>query len=292
MKKLSVLLFAFLLFIPSCAQKDTPLDGAIRYLVKNTQSLAPASIGGDWTALVLAMNDPENELLADYRENTRSYIKEKDGVLHGSRYTEYSRLVYVLSLTESAVGLDPLDVDGYDIVSPLYDFEAVTKQGINGAAWALMALDALGATDSDEICGEYVSFILAAQNADGSFGQIAHSMADITAMCLRALAARRTDPAIMEACERGVVYLADAQGDSGGFPSPYGESSETIAQVILALDALGYSLTDPRFDAEVTLYDALLAYRNRDGGFCHNIGDDSDRLSTEQAALALAVFLD
>ncbi len=290
MKKILALLLIFIIFIPSCASDESPLEGAVRYLKKNTQVLAPASIGGDWTALVLAKSAPGDGLLTQYRENASAYVAEKGGVLHSSRYTEYSRLVYVLELTRDTIGLDPRNVGGYDIISPLYDFDAVTKQGINGAAWALMALDARSDPDSAAVREDYISHILLAQNADGSFGSLKHSEVDVTAMCLRALAAHTDNHDVAAACDRGVGYLAAAQGESGGFPSPYGEASEPIAQVILALDALGLSCTDPRFDAETTLLDALLAYRNRDGGFSHSIGDDSDRLATEQAAMALTAL--
>lgn len=287
MKKLLSILLILLVFIPSCTAEESPLDGALRYLMKNTDSLAPASIGGDFTAIILSKNAPDNKLLADYRENAAVYVTEKGGVLHNSRYTEYSRIVYALSVTYDTVGLDPCNVAGYDIVTPLHDFDAVTKQGVNGTAWALMALDAEPHSDSSEIRAQYVSHILSAQNEDGSFGSLKHSEVDMTAMCLQALAAHTDAPEVAEACRRGVDYLASAQGESGGFPSPYGESSEPISQVLMALDALGLSYTDPRFTAEITLYDALLAYRNRDGGFSHNKDGGSDRLATEQAAMAL-----
>ena len=39
-------------------------------------------------------------------------------------------------LALGAIGRDPRDVGGYDLVKPLGDFDAVIKQGMNGAAWA------------------------------------------------------------------------------------------------------------------------------------------------------------
>ena len=41
-------------------------------------------------------------------------------------------------------GIDPKDIAGYSLVDPLADFSKITKQGINGPIWALMALDSCG----------------------------------------------------------------------------------------------------------------------------------------------------
>lgn len=45
----------------------------------------------------------------------------------------------MLALT--AIGKDPASVAGFNLLKPLADFEQVTKQGINGTIFALLALD-------------------------------------------------------------------------------------------------------------------------------------------------------
>ncbi len=57
------------------------------------------------------------------------------------KYTEYSRVIIALT----SIGKDPKNVGGYNLLLPLGDFEKTTWQGINGAIWALIALD----------CGQY-----------------------------------------------------------------------------------------------------------------------------------------
>ena len=284
-----VIIFACIAVCGCSNRKNTdPLDSAVNYLVKNTDMLTVGSVGGDWTAMILAGIGSHDELVNVYRENARLYISEKGGVLHNTRYTEYSRVVLALD----AVGENPHDIGGYNIVTPLLDFEAVTRQGVNGAAWALMALDAVDDNSGDigAVRERYISYILSAQNDDGSIGGIVGSEVDMTAMCLRALAPYTERSDIASACDRGVDFIIERQGTSGGFPSPYGESSETVSQVLLAFDAIGVVLDDPRLNADVSLIDVLLYYQNRDGGFTHNVGGESNLIATEQAVLALLEY--
>ena len=258
------------------------LDSAIEYIKDNAASLVPGNTSDDWAVMILARAGTDESTLESYTQALRKYIADKEGVLHARRYTEYSRLVSVIYY----LGENPLDIGGYDVFSPLLDYEIVTKQGVNGAAWALMALDLYNNTD-DEAREYYISSMLDAQNEDGSIGALVGSEVDMTAMCLRALAPYCDRSEVAKACERGVTFLASRQSESGGFNTAYGESSESTAQVILALDALGLDINDERFDAEKSLYDALISYRNRDGGFSHIKGDKSDLMATVQAVLSL-----
>ncbi len=284
-----VIIFVSVIVLGFGAHRNiSPLDDAVDYLIKNTEVLTVGSVGGEWMAMIFALMGMHDELLDEYCENVRAYISERDGVLHTARYTEYSRTVLALTI----VGEDPRDVDGYDLVKPLLDFESVTKQGVNGAAWALIALDAADDNSEDTASARerYISYVLSAQNEDGSIGGLVGSEVDMTAMALRALAPYTERADIATACDKGIGFIAERQGESGGFPSPYGESSETVSQVLLALEALGIPLDDSRFNADISLVDVLLSYQNRDGGFAHNTGGESNRLATEQAVLALLEY--
>ena len=284
-----VIIFACITVCGCSNRKNTdPLDSAVNYLIKNIDMLTVGSAGGDWTAMILAEIESHNELVNVYRENARLYISEKGGVLHNTRCTEYSRVVLALD----AVGENPRDIGGYNIVTPLLNFEAATKQGVNGAAWALIALDAVDDNSGDiaAVREDYISYILSAQNDDGSIGGLVGSEVDMTAMCLRALAPYTERADIASVCDSGVKFIAERQGASGGFPSLYGESSETVSQVLLAFDALGVPLDDSRLNAGVSLIDVLLSYQNRDGGFSHNIDGESNLIATEQAVLALLEY--
>ena len=52
------------------------------------------------------------------------------------KYTEYARLTLALT----AIGRDPTNVGGYDLLETLCDYDKMISVGINGASWALLAL--------------------------------------------------------------------------------------------------------------------------------------------------------
>lgn len=278
---------AILLLNIQAVDERSVTERGIDYLTSGL-SAEDAGVGLEHTVIALSKADPENPLMDAYRDNITGYIKQKSGVLHTSRYTEYSRTVIALA----AIGEDPTDIGGYDLTRALFDYEKVRSQGVNGSAWALMAIDAAELADGGayRFRNAYIADILAAVNPDGSFGSLKGSEVDVTAMCLRALApyCDRTD--VREACVGALAYLASVQSESGQFPSSYGEASESVSQVICALAALGITEAEAGFDAPVTLTDALLTYQNPDGGFAHIIGGESGRLATEQAVYALIMW--
>ena len=53
------------------------------------------------------------------------------------KHTEYSRVILALT----SIGKDAQNICGYDLTAPLLDYDKTVWQGINGAIWALIALD-------------------------------------------------------------------------------------------------------------------------------------------------------
>ena len=72
-----------------------------------------------------------------YGERVAAYTAEQGGILHNRKYTEYSRVI----LAWTAIGRDASDVGGFNLLTPLADFEQTVFQGINGPIFALLALD-------------------------------------------------------------------------------------------------------------------------------------------------------
>ena len=78
------------------------------------------------------------------------------------------------------------------------------------------------------------------------------------------------------------------QEENGGFVAYDSESSESIAQVIVALTELGVSLTDSRFvKSGNTLVSRLLEFRTENGAFRHILDGEEDVMATEQGFYAL-----
>ena len=111
---------------------------------------------------------------------------------------------------------------------------------------------------------------------------------DITAMALQALAKYRDRQDVADAVERGLTVLSQQQEENGGFVAYDSESSESIAQVIVALTELGVSLTDSRFvKSGNTLVSRLLEFRTENGAFRHILDGEEDVMATEQGFYAL-----
>lgn len=292
-----VLLLALLLALTACGGQQTQLEKTAAYLQTQIPEPTVGSIGGDWLIFGLARSGckvPEDYYETYYR-NVEQYVAQKDGVLHEKKYTEYSRLVLALT----AIGKDPTDVAGYDLLRPLGDFQTVTKQGINGAIFALLALDSGNyevpiAPDAPVQATRqlYVEELLGRELEGGGWaltGDVPD--VDITAMTLQALAKYREQAAVAEAVSRGLEVLAAQQAADGSYSSWGADNSESVSQVLVALTELGIPLDDPRFVKNgETLESVLLRFAQEDGGFYHvpegGMGDDL--MATEQAFYVLA----
>lgn len=279
------------------APADDLLNGTAQWLVSQIPEPAHGSVGGEWMVFGLARSGAEvpGGYFDNYFENLAAYTAEQGGVLHARKYTEYSRVI----LAVTAIGKDPRDVGGYNLLVPLADYEQTVFQGINGAIFALLALDSgnyeipANTADSTQATRElYVDFILSAECTDGGWtlsGDVAD--VDITAMTLQALAKYQQRQDVAQAIDRGVEVLSRLQQSNGGYSAYDSESSESVAQVIVALSELGIDLSDDRFVKNgTTLKDRLLEFRLSDGSFEHIIGGGTDLMATEQAFYALAAL--
>lgn len=297
-----LLLLALLAGLSACGQTDSgdELDAILQqtadFLMETVPEPAPGSVGGEWLIFGLkrsGVSVPES-YYQGYYDRLCQRVTERQGVLDARKNTEYSRTILALS----ALGRDPGDVAGYDLLRPLSDYEQTLRQGINGPIFALLALDSGGYTlpegqDADNQASRerYLSAILEAQNEDGSWSLAPGAGdADITAMALQALAGYPDEARAAAAAQQGLDWLAgQAQGE--GLASYGQENPETLAQVIVALGSLGIDPSDERFRTDAgDLQAQLLQFQLPEGGFCHTLGGQADLMATEQAFYALAAL--
>ena len=92
--------------------------------------------------------------------------------------------------------------------------------------------------------------------------------------------------------EKLIQVILDAQLNDGGFGSWGTINSESCAQVIVALTALGIDPTaDSRFVKNGhTVLDALAGFYVTGGGFRHTAGGERNGMATEQGYYALAAY--
>ena len=254
------------------------------------------TVGGEWLVLGLARSGLEvsDEYYETYFQNASAYTAQQGGVLHAKKYTEYSRVI----LAVTAIGRDPADVGGFNMLQPLADFEQTVFQGINGPVFALLALDSGNYEIPENTVGStqatrdlYVDYIINAQLENGGWSLMGGGAEiDVTAMALQALAKYQDRKDVAEAVEKGLVILSERQNENGGYQYNATEqvSCESVAQVIVALAELGISLDDPRFVKNgKTLLDGILQFQCSDGGFSHLMDGETDLLATEQAFYAM-----
>lgn len=264
------------------------------YMLRTVQAPRVGSVGGEWAVIGLARSgyDVPQSYWDNYYAAVEDYVEDCKGVLHKKKYTEYSRVVVALT----AIGADPTNVAGYNLLTPLGDFEKTIWQGINGPIWALIALDSgsydmpVNAEAKTQATRQmYIDEILNRQLNDGGWnlsdkGGSGQSDPDITGMALQALAKYQSQSAVKTATDKALTCLSKMQGSKGGYASWETSNSESVVQVIVALCELGIDLNDSRFVKNGnTLLDNLFSYRNADGGFTHTAnGNGNDQMSSEQ----------
>ena len=268
------------------------------YLSASVPDPGVSSIGGEWAVIGLARNGSlPADYAASYYSNLVRTLRDTDGVLHRVKYTEYSRVVLALS----SLGFDPTDVVGYDVLSPLGDFDQVCWQGVNGPIWALIALDSRGYDAPTAPDGKrqttrdaLIDAILESEISGGGWA-LSGSVPDVdmTAMALTSLSpyrGARADAAA--AIERGLSILSSLQGEGGGYGDAGSATSESCAQVVVALASLGIDpASDERFAKESgSVLDALCSFAVPGGGFKHIADGEVNGMATEQGFYALVAY--
>ncbi len=250
------------------------------------------SVGGEWMTIGLARSG--RTVPAGYYDNVVKYVKEKADAnerLHRAKVTDNARVILALT----AIGKDVTDVGGHNLLKGMDSMEFVQTQGINGPIWTLIALDSHNYPTMGDVTREkLIGVILDAQLTDGGWalsGETADP--DMTAMAIQALAPYyKTNETVKAAVDKALEALSAMQRGDGGFASWGTVNSESCAQVIVALTALGIDPTaDSRFVKNgVTVLDALAGFYVTGGGFRHTAGGDLDGMATEQGYYALAAY--
>ncbi|MBR6653481.1 MAG: terpene cyclase/mutase family protein, partial [Oscillospiraceae bacterium] len=302
MKKVIALMLVLILSM-SFAQAASAYDNdTLKQAVQSAAAAVKAddpTLGSEWflvadsTWQICGLDDSYRKA---YYDNIVELLKANDGGLGVSRFTEYERVIIALT----ALGYDARDIEGYDIISRLADYDVVKKQGVNSIIFALIALDSgLYDMPTDPNAAnpnsreKMVDNILNREIEGGGFalrGDVAD--VDITAMAIQALSKYTEREDVKTAIDRAVAELSRQQLSNGSFASLSGKSdegtAESTAQVILALTTVGISVDDARFTKDTSVMDALLSFQLPDGSFKHLESDtEGDYAATVQSMHAI-----
>lgn len=266
---------------------------AVLTKLNGTTNVGIGSTNGAWLTLALARGgiitgkDTEGTA-AKYLGNLSSALR--NGSTKLTQPTDYARV----TLAMTALGVEAPE----SVLSVLNDYDAVTTQGINAVAYALIALDSKPYDESNTaLRTKYVNFLLnnACYKGGWVYGDDRSATADVdmTAMVIQALAPyylKNDNDNVRNAVEKALDVLQGMQKATGGFSSYGTYNAESTAQVIVALTALGI---DPETWAKPygNPIEALLHFYNADTSmFRHASNGLDDQMATEQSAYALVAY--
>ncbi len=286
---------------------DTVLAGVYNYILSNDTNPNESSM---WNIIGLTRSglDVPQTYIDTFYKNMISYCNKKNWKLTNAKYSEYSKLI----LAMTAIGVDARDVAGHNLLSYLSDYKNVSRQGNNGPIWALIALKSNPAyvIPTNQSAKEQttedllVERVLAMQLDDGGW-TLAGSKGDtdMTGMAMQALSSYygvRDD--VTEAFDKGMEWLSENQLTSGGYGTMGVETSESVAQVIVALSSAGIDCgQDERFIKNGKWpMTGLFQYYLSEGGFMHvakdagnnggGAGGTLDGMATEQGFYATVAY--
>lgn len=293
------------------------LSDVLTYIRSQVQSAIVGSIGGEWAILSEARGGlTDDGWYSAYLDTLESFLRDPDNVysydpatgnvkIHNIKITENERVILALT----SIGIDASDFRGFNLLPALLEKDGngqfkVAAQGLNGAIFALIALDSgkyLQGADGQELRNWCIDYLLEHQKTSGGWDLSGTpdglANADIAGMALQALAPYYKNSSsykyaeVKAVVEKAVQALRDIQEEDGSFTyGSEGKTSESAAQVLTALTALGYDGTnDGSFLASVVKN--LLTYRDTaSGGFRHVMSDSVNQMASEQAAYALVAY--
>ena len=250
------------------------------------------STGGEWMVIGLARSG--RTVSAGYYDNVVEYVKanaDANERLHRAKVTDNARIILALT----SIGKDVTNVGGHNLLKGLDNMAYVQKQGINGPIFTLIALDSHNYPTMGDVTREkLIETILDAQLPGGGWNLSGENAdTDMTAMAIQALAPYyKTNETVKAAVDKALEALSALQRNDGGFGSWGTVNSESCAQVIVALTALGIDpATDSRFVKNgSTVLGALAGFYVDGGGFKHTADGERNGMATEQGYYALAAY--
>jgi flagellar hook assembly protein FlgD len=269
---------------PGDIDVNTAIEAASNYFISSA-----SAVGSDWSAIALARSG--QKLPETYMQHLQNVVTFSQGDFDS--VTDLERTI----LGIGAANGDASNVGGYNLIEKLYNHNSMTAQGINGPVFALLALDSQNYSipvNAKWTRDKLIQEIITRQNADGGFVlNSGESDPDITATVVTALDPYKDHQAIISAgtLVKAVDWLSQHQQNSGGYLSGGVESSESVAQAIIALTSRGIDPTGAKYTKNgVNLIKKLFQFRLTDGSFSHTVNLVSNGMATDQALRALVSY--
>ncbi len=220
----------------------------------------------DWTIFALGRHQATGcETL--YEEYYQGVVEQLNDPAANLIPSDYIRL----SLALTAIGVDPRDVEGTDLLQQINeaDREEYLQMSPSSLAYGLALMERYPDSFNGTIKEETISQLLAAKQEDGSFSYmagVAASDPDSTAQAIQGLMLLGDDYA--EEVEAAANWLKDQMDENGAIAVDWGSgpsaNPSSTAQALIAFSQKG---EEPANEQGKTLYDGMMGFALDDGSF-------------------------
>ena len=266
------------------------IDHALAYLDRQLE--VNYTYGAEWSLFTLlrAGTSLSQSDLDSYYASITQQLESGGRMLP----TDYFRVVLALL----AMGKDPTDVAGVDLIEALYNYPNLDRMTSNMMSYTLLALDTKDyevPQDARWTRETLIEKILTFQNANGGFGLSSPNTVsvDVTAITLQALAPYRDMEQVGLAFDRALEYLRSQMTSDCGYINEGDDNGCTTAQVLTALAVAGIDPLDPDngfTHGNYNLVTKLDQFKRESGFTTFMSSDQPDGMGTAQIGYALEAY--
>lgn len=228
----------------------------------------------------------------DIKENARQMldITLESGIKDG--FTSALELEHsILDLIK--LGENPSSYNRTDLMSMLYGYDNIFREGLESALYALISYDAANTqipASARNSASAVIDYVVSSQQRSGGFAIASGREPDVktTAQAVLALSPHTDIPYVNASVDKALSWLSAQQNADGTFSLQTTPDCEATALVLTAIRTAGVACDDQRFvKSGHTLTDALAAFAAEGGGYSFEPGGEAEVAATEVAIIAL-----
>ena len=137
-----MLIMAVVFALTGCGDLKSKRDAVAKNMYEKIENPGIGAIGGDWAVFDIKHSgiEVDDGYFDAYYDSVRAALKVGDGVLDAKNYTTYARVGRAVR----AIGKDPTNIDGHNLIEKLDNYEKIVSQGIHAPMHALITANYCG----------------------------------------------------------------------------------------------------------------------------------------------------
>ena len=264
-----------------------------KYIEKFKNGFSSNITWDSWAIIGLARSDKEvpKEIFDTYYSKVEAFVQDKISNNQKMSGGDLAKLI----LSVSAIGQDPRNVAGNDLIDIVWHQDGILNEYYTSLAYVLIAVDSKNYQEPKDALNtrdKMIEALLSNELDNGGFGW-GTPEPDSTAMVLQPLVKHQDREDVKKTMNRSLVILSELQTETGGYVSWGNENSNSVAQVITFLTALGENPTTSEafVKGENNLLGNLITFYTGNGEFKYIHSDSgANGMATEQALYSLASY--